>query len=205
MEEQPLTVWQYSNNYQSLAPLSSLPFGAPVGQRFKAFRDISVAQVGTKKNTIEAKRSSFGALARRWRAILSLLPFRDAGLPAHPEQNRRPERMHCTLTHGGHHDLQRQQAELRGSLSHPAAVDIQTSLPAPAGGQRARRSVVTGKTYALLTDIGVGAAVLSAAGTAILYFTAPKSTVGTKTGQRRFVVEPTIAPSQAGLAVSGQF
>ncbi|MGC4068578.1 MAG: hypothetical protein QM784_28795 [Polyangiaceae bacterium] len=62
-----------------------------------------------------------------------------------------------------------------------------------------------GKTYALLTDIGIGAAVLSAAGTAILYFTAPKSTVETKTGQRRFIVEPTIAPSQAGLAVSGQF
>jgi hypothetical protein len=62
-----------------------------------------------------------------------------------------------------------------------------------------------GKTYSLLTDIGIGAAVLSAAGTAILYFTAPKSTVETRTGRRRLLVEPTIAPNHAGLAVSGQF
>jgi hypothetical protein len=63
----------------------------------------------------------------------------------------------------------------------------------------------SGKTFALITDIGIGAAVLSAVGTAIVYFAAPSGKTETKTPVARLRVDSTIGPAQAGLSVSGQF
>ncbi len=76
----------------------------------------------------------------------------------------------------------------------------------------------SGKTFVLLTGIGIGAAVLSAGVTAYLYFTAPKaepSKVGhdaSSAGARRRTaskttveVAPIAGPSAAGLAVFGKF
>jgi len=61
----------------------------------------------------------------------------------------------------------------------------------------------SGKTFALITDIGIGAAVLSAVGTAIVYFTAPSNE--TKTPVARVNIQPTVGVEQAGLSFSGQF
>lgn len=62
----------------------------------------------------------------------------------------------------------------------------------------------SGKTYALIADIGVGADVLSAGVTTYLYFTAPKAS---PEAPRRASIHlaPTVSPSAAGLAVSGKF
>lgn len=76
----------------------------------------------------------------------------------------------------------------------------------------------SGKTFVLLTDIGIGAAVLSAGVTAYFYFTAPKAEptkVGHDTSsadaRKRTAAKTTIefapaaSPSAAGLAVFGKF
>src|SRR5512133_1704620 len=61
------------------------------------------------------------------------------------------------------------------------------------------------KTWALLSDIGTGAAVLSAGITAYLYFSAPKANVE-KIGEFRGVqFAPVVAPNVAGGAVFGRF
>jgi hypothetical protein len=62
----------------------------------------------------------------------------------------------------------------------------------------------SGQTYALLADIGVGAAVLSAGVTAYLYITAPK-VAPEKPRSASIHLSPTVSPSAAGLAVSGKF
>jgi hypothetical protein len=61
------------------------------------------------------------------------------------------------------------------------------------------------KSYALMTDIGIGAAIVSAGATAIIYFTAPSKKQETKPVARRFNLEPVIAPTHTGFSVSGQF
>jgi hypothetical protein len=61
------------------------------------------------------------------------------------------------------------------------------------------------KSYALMTDIGLGAAILSAGATAILYFTAPTQKQETLPIASRLRIEPTVSPTQTGLFVSGQF
>jgi tetratricopeptide (TPR) repeat protein len=66
------------------------------------------------------------------------------------------------------------------------------------------------KRYALLTDIGIGAAVLSAGATAILYFTASSASQEPRKDARakdimRLRLEPSLGPTQAGLSFSGQF
>lgn len=76
----------------------------------------------------------------------------------------------------------------------------------------------SGKTFVLLTDIGMGAAVLSAAATAYFYFTAPKvdtattSTASSVTDKRHAAapdgsirLAPTAIPNAAGLTISGKF
>lgn len=63
----------------------------------------------------------------------------------------------------------------------------------------------SGKTFALITDIGIGAAVLSAIGTAIVYFTAPTTKVETKQPVACVKVSPSFGPATAGLSVLGQF
>jgi hypothetical protein len=61
------------------------------------------------------------------------------------------------------------------------------------------------KSYALMTDIGIGTAIVSAGATAIIYFTSPSKKQETKPVARRFNLEPIIAPTHTGLSVSGQF
>jgi hypothetical protein len=61
------------------------------------------------------------------------------------------------------------------------------------------------KSYALMTDIGIGAAIVSAGTTAILYFTAPSKKQETKPVARRFNFEPVFTPTHTGFSVSGQF
>jgi hypothetical protein len=76
----------------------------------------------------------------------------------------------------------------------------------------------SGKTYVLLTDIGIGAAVLSAAATAYFYFTAPKveaatvNTASSPNGMRAAAtrgssihIAPTAGPNAAGLTIVGKF
>ncbi|MGE5785539.1 MAG: hypothetical protein ACM3ZE_13150, partial [Myxococcales bacterium] len=68
----------------------------------------------------------------------------------------------------------------------------------------------TGKTLALVTDIGIGAAVLSAGITAYLYFSAPKSpardvTATSDKAVSRVRVAPAVGPTSAGVSVSGTF
>lgn len=62
----------------------------------------------------------------------------------------------------------------------------------------------SGKTFALLTDIGMGAAIVSAGVTAYLYFSAPKAEAP-KTGKAKFNVSPMAGRNSAGLAISGNF
>jgi hypothetical protein len=62
----------------------------------------------------------------------------------------------------------------------------------------------SGKTFALLTDIGAGAAIVSAGVTAVLYFTAPKSSV-TKPESALVKFTPVASPNAAGLAMYGKF
>jgi len=61
------------------------------------------------------------------------------------------------------------------------------------------------KSYALLTDIGLGAAILSAGATAIIYFTAPSSKPEAKFTASRWRIDPNVGPTQAGLSFSGNF
>ena len=61
------------------------------------------------------------------------------------------------------------------------------------------------KQYALMTDIGIGAAIVSAGATAIIYFTAPNKKQETKPIASRIHIEPTVSPAHAGLSLSGQF
>lgn len=68
----------------------------------------------------------------------------------------------------------------------------------------------SGKTLALLTDIGIGAAVVSAGITAYLYFSAPKSpardaTATNDKGVSQIRVAPAVGPNAAGVALSGKF
>ncbi|HEY5960389.1 MAG TPA: hypothetical protein VIV60_27735, partial [Polyangiaceae bacterium] len=68
----------------------------------------------------------------------------------------------------------------------------------------ANRIKDSGKTYVLLTDIGVGAAVVSAGVTAYLYFSAPKAKPE-KASSASIQLSPAVSPSAAGLAMFGKF
>lgn len=61
------------------------------------------------------------------------------------------------------------------------------------------------KTWALLSDIGTGAAVLSAGITAYLYFSAPKVNTERIGVSHRLQFAPVVSPSVAGGAVLGTF
>jgi hypothetical protein len=62
------------------------------------------------------------------------------------------------------------------------------------------------KTWALVTDIGIGAAVVSAGVTAYLYFTAPKGTAEKQAASERSVrFAPVVTTNFAGGAVLGRF
>jgi tetratricopeptide (TPR) repeat protein len=66
------------------------------------------------------------------------------------------------------------------------------------------------KRYALMTDIGIGAAILSAGATAVFYFTSGASSPEPRkdaraTNTTRLHLEPNLGPTQAGLSFSGQF
>ncbi|HEY5959515.1 MAG TPA: hypothetical protein VIV60_23320 [Polyangiaceae bacterium] len=63
----------------------------------------------------------------------------------------------------------------------------------------------TVKTWALITDIGIGAAVLSAGATAYFYFTAPKASPEKQASVARWQFAPVVTPSVAGGAVFGRF
>jgi hypothetical protein len=62
----------------------------------------------------------------------------------------------------------------------------------------------SGRTYALLTDVGIGAAVLSAGVTAYLYLTAPKS-AATAAVPRKFRVSPVVGPGTTCMTLTGAF
>ena len=57
----------------------------------------------------------------------------------------------------------------------------------------------------LMTDIGIGAAVLAAAGTAIVYFTASSGKPDAKTKAKNWQLSPTVGASHAGVNFAGQF
>jgi hypothetical protein len=57
----------------------------------------------------------------------------------------------------------------------------------------------------LMTDIGIGAAVLAATGTAIVYFTSGSSKPAKKASTSRWQLEPAVGPTQASVSLIGQF
>jgi hypothetical protein len=61
------------------------------------------------------------------------------------------------------------------------------------------------KTWALITDIGIGAAVISAGATAYLYFTAPKTTSEKPSAMARWQFAPVVTTHLAGGALVGKF
>lgn len=61
------------------------------------------------------------------------------------------------------------------------------------------------KTWALVTDIAIGAAVVSAGATAYLYFTAPKASQEKPVATRRIQFAPLVTTNLAGGAVFGSF
>jgi hypothetical protein len=61
------------------------------------------------------------------------------------------------------------------------------------------------KTWALVTDIAIGAAVLSAGATAYFYFSAPKSAPEKSASTTRVQFTPFVTPTSAGGAVFGRF
>lgn len=65
----------------------------------------------------------------------------------------------------------------------------------------------TGKTLRLITDIEIGAAILSAGATAYFYFTAPKQGLAQSATHSRDKLQltPIASPSSAGLSVTGTF
>ena len=65
----------------------------------------------------------------------------------------------------------------------------------------------TGKTFRLITDIEIGAAVLSAGATAYFYFTAPKSRPAQSAARSndKIRLTPIASPNGAGLSVAGSF
>jgi hypothetical protein len=71
--------------------------------------------------------------------------------------------------------------------------------------QKAEDLRESGKTFALMTDIGIGASVLSAIGTAVVYFTAPSVESDSKLSRARLRFYPDVSPTQTSIWVSGQF
>lgn len=63
----------------------------------------------------------------------------------------------------------------------------------------------SGKPLALVTDISIGAAILSAGITAYLYFSGAKAVVPTQTGKSLPTISPIAGRTGAGLAVVGSF
>ncbi len=63
----------------------------------------------------------------------------------------------------------------------------------------------TVKTWALITDIGIGAAVVSAGVTAYLYFSAPKGAPEKQAATKAIRFAPFVTPNVAGAAVFGRF
>jgi len=61
------------------------------------------------------------------------------------------------------------------------------------------------KRYALVTDVSIGAALVSAGATAVFYFTSSSSQPEPKLSSAHLRFEPTIARSQGGVSLSGQF
>jgi len=63
----------------------------------------------------------------------------------------------------------------------------------------------TGRTYRTLTDIEVGAALLSAGATAYFYFTAPNAKTTQSASRALMRVAPSVGPNAAAVAVFGNF
>jgi hypothetical protein len=70
---------------------------------------------------------------------------------------------------------------------------------------RARLLAKDGKIFALLTDIEIGAAVLSAGVTAYLYFSAASAKPETRPSSARYRLEPMLGRESAGVSISGSF
>jgi len=70
--------------------------------------------------------------------------------------------------------------------------------------ERTRSLRDEGKLYALLTDIGIGAAVLSAGVTAYLYFSQPSNKTEQRAPTAMYRLEPMLGSQSAGLSVAGK-
>jgi hypothetical protein len=70
---------------------------------------------------------------------------------------------------------------------------------------KARNLMREGKSYAILTDIGLGAAILTAGATALLYFSAPSSNSEASPPVARLRLEPTVGHASVGMSLSGMF
>ena len=70
--------------------------------------------------------------------------------------------------------------------------------------EKARSLRDEGKLYALLTDIGIGAAVLSAGVTAYLYFSQPSNKTEQRARTGMYRLEPMLGSQSAGLSVAGK-
>jgi hypothetical protein len=62
-----------------------------------------------------------------------------------------------------------------------------------------------GETLGLVTDIGIGAAVLAAGVTAVVYFTSGSSKTETKTPSTAWQLTPAVGTHEAGLSFAGRF
>ena len=96
-------------------------------------------------------------------------------------------------------------ATVLGLVQHGKKTDYDSLNQAGTNPQKANDLHDSVKSYALYTDVAIGAAVLSAGATAILYFTSPSSKTETKAVASRLRLEPNVGPTQAGLSFSGRF
>jgi hypothetical protein len=85
------------------------------------------------------------------------------------------------------------------------ALSKETNYKNAPDSAEADRLAKSGKTLALVTDIEIGAAILSAGATAYFYFTAPKEAAAQSASRSRVRLTPTASPTATGLALSGSF
>lgn len=96
-------------------------------------------------------------------------------------------------------------ATLTGIIAKEKMSDFDRVNKAGDDPTEARALRDSGKTFALLTDIGIGAAILSAGATTYFYFSATSRKAESKPAIARWQLQPSVSPNQAGLAVSGNF
>jgi hypothetical protein len=96
-------------------------------------------------------------------------------------------------------------ATVLGLVQHAKKTDYDTLNRSGSDPNQANDLRKDVKSFAIYTDIALGAAVLSAGATVFAYITAPTPTTLPPPQSARLRIEPNLSPSRAGLSVSGQF